>query len=57
MGNTIEIHRPSELKGAFDADEHALRDKIYEADFPQSFKMDYSWLYIPYCLCSFSSWL
>ena len=39
--NTIEIHRPSELRGAFDADEHTLRDKIYEADFPQSFIGDY----------------
>ena len=41
MSNSIEIHRPSELRGAFDADEHALRDKIYKADFPQSFKMDH----------------
>jgi hypothetical protein len=35
MNNTIEIHRPSDLRGAFDADEHALRDKIYEAVIPQ----------------------
>ena len=40
MSNSIEIHRPSELRGAFDADEHTLRDKIYEAVIPQSFKMD-----------------
>jgi hypothetical protein len=35
MSNLIEIHRPSESRGAFDADEHALRDKIYEAVIPQ----------------------
>lgn len=38
--NTIEIYRPAEFRGSFDADEHAPRTKIYEADFPQSFKMD-----------------
>ena len=36
MSNLIEIHRPVELRGAFDADEHALREKIYEAVIPQS---------------------
>ena len=42
MNNTIEIHRPCETRAiAFDAGEHALREKIYEADFPQSFRMNY----------------
>lgn len=40
MSNSIKIHRPSELRGSFDADENAPRTKIYEAVIPQSFKMD-----------------
>ena len=39
MSNSIKIHRPSEFRGSFDADENAPRTKIYEAVIPQSFKM------------------
>ena len=36
MNSTIEIHRPCETRAiAFDAGEHALREKIYEVDVPQ----------------------
>ena len=36
MSNLIKIHRPTELRGAFDADENTPRTKIYEAVIPQS---------------------
>lgn len=41
MSNSIKIHRPSEFRGSFDADEHAPRTKIYEAVIPKSFKMNH----------------
>jgi len=43
MSNLIKIHRPTELRGAFDADENAPRTKIYEAVIPHdlSFKMNF----------------
>lgn len=41
MSNSIKIHRPLEFRGSFDADEHTLREKIYEAVIPKSFKMNH----------------
>jgi len=41
MSNTIKIHRPTNHRDQWDADEHTLRSTIYEAVFPQSFKMDH----------------
>lgn len=40
MSNTIKIHRPTNHRDQWDADEHTLRSTIYEGVFPQSFKMD-----------------
>ena len=33
--NKIEIHRPYDSRGAFDADEHAGRELIFEVNLPQ----------------------
>jgi hypothetical protein len=33
--NKIEIHRPYDSRGAFDADEHAGRELIFKCDLPQ----------------------
>jgi hypothetical protein len=41
MSNSIKIHRPTNSRDQWDADEHTLREKIYEAVIPQSFKMGY----------------
>ena len=38
MSNSIKIHRPINSRYAFEADEFATRNKIYEAVIPQSFK-------------------
>ena len=35
MSNSIKIHRPSEFRGSFDADERTPRTVVYEATIPQ----------------------
>ena len=35
MSNTIKIHRPTNHRDQWDADEHTLRSKIYETVIPQ----------------------
>lgn len=35
MSNTIKIHRPTNHRDQWDADEHTLRSTIYEAIIPQ----------------------
>ncbi len=37
MSNSIQIHRPTNRRDQWDADEHTLRTKIYEAIIPQSY--------------------
>jgi carotenoid cleavage dioxygenase-like enzyme len=41
MSNSIKIHRPTNRRDQWDADENTPRSKIYEALIPQSFKMDH----------------
>ena len=41
MSNKIKIHRPTNRRDQWDADEHTLRSTIYETVIPQSFKMDH----------------
>ncbi len=41
MSNSIEIHRPTNRRDQWDADENTPRSKIYEAVIPQSFIMDH----------------
>jgi len=35
MSNIVKIHRPTNRRDQWDADEHTLRSKIYEAVIPQ----------------------